>query len=231
MDDISVDHADHPRPTIALALGAGGARGLAHIAVLEAFDDLGIKPTMIAGASIGAVIGAAYAAGVSARQIRSHAERLLRDRSTVMAALVGARTGRLTDLIARGNPFLIDAERFLDRLWPNIIPERFEDLELPLLAVATDYSARTEAVFHKGRLLRAVADSMAIPGLVKPVRHGGHLLVDGGAVNQLPFDHQIGRADLLVAVDVTGGPSPQPTHTPGGFATSWETTIGTYPAS
>ena len=66
MHDISVDHADHPRPTIALALGAGGARGLAHIAVLEAFDDLGIKPAMIAGASIGAVIGAAYAAGVSA---------------------------------------------------------------------------------------------------------------------------------------------------------------------
>jgi len=223
MHDISIDHANHPRPTIALALGAGGARGLAHIAVLEAFDDLGIKPAMIAGASIGAVIGAAYAAGVSARQIRSHTERLLRDRSTVMAALVEARIGRLTDLIARGNPFLIDAERFLDRLWPNIMPERFEDLELPLLAVATDYAARTEAVFHEGRLLRAVAGSMAIPGLVKPVRHGGHLLVDGGAVNPLPFDHLIGRADLLVAVDVTGGPSPQPTHAPGGFATIFGT--------
>src|SRR3954452_7829671 len=110
-----------------------------------------------------------------------------------MAALVGARVGRLTDLIARGNPFLIDAERFLDRLWPNIIPERFEDLELPLLAVATDYSARTEAVFHKGRLLPAVAGWMAIPGLVKPGRHGEHLLVDGGAVNPLPFDHLIDR--------------------------------------
>jgi NTE family protein len=63
---------------------------------------------------------------------------------------------------------------------------------------------------------------MAIPGLVKPVRHGGHLLVDGGAVNPLPFDHLIGRADLLVAVDVTGGPSP-PTHAPGGFATMFGT--------
>ena len=62
------------QPTIALALGAGGARGLAHIAVLEAFDELGIKPAVIAGASMGAVVGAAYAAGVSARQIRSHAE-------------------------------------------------------------------------------------------------------------------------------------------------------------
>src|SRR3954464_15228695 len=140
-----------------------------------------------------------------------------------MAALVGARIGRLTALIARGNPFLIDAERFLDRLWPNIMPERFEDLELPLLAVATDYHARTEAVFHEGRLLRAVAGSMAIPGLVKPVRHGGHLLVDGGAVNPLPFDHLIGRADLLVAVDVTGGPSPYPARSPRGFATMFGT--------
>src|SRR3954471_6317063 len=98
----------HTRPTIALALGAGGARGLAHLVLLEAFDELGIKPAVIAGSSMGAVIGAAYAAGVSARQIRSHAERLLHDRAPVMAALVEARTGRLADLIARGNPLLID---------------------------------------------------------------------------------------------------------------------------
>jgi NTE family protein len=136
-----------------------------------------------------------------------------------MTALVEARTGRLADLIARGNPLLIDGERFLDRLWPNILPERFEDLRLPFLTVATDYYGRTEAVFHAGPLLPAVAGSMAIPGLVKPVRHGGRLLVDGGAVNPLPFDHLIGRASLLVAVDVTGGPSPHSTRAPGGFAT------------
>ena len=99
------------------------------------------------------------------------------------------------------------------------MPERFEDLRLPFLAVATDYYGRTEAVFYAGPLLPAVASSMAIPGLVKPVRHGGRLLVDGGAVNPLPFDHLIGRAGLLVAVDVTGGPSPHPTRAPGGFAT------------
>src|SRR3954454_24938976 len=128
MNDAASARAAHTRPTIAFALGAGGARGLAHLVLLEAFDELGIKPAMIAGSSMGAVIGAAYAAGVSERQIRSHTQSLLRDRSTVMAALVEARIGRLTDLIARGNPFLIDAERFLDRLWPNIIPERFEDL-------------------------------------------------------------------------------------------------------
>src|SRR3954453_18589626 len=219
MNDAASARGAHIQPTIALALGAGGARGLAHLVLLEAFDELGIKPAVIAGSSMGAVIGAAYAAGVSARQIRTHAERLLHDRATVMAALVEARTGRLADLIARGNPLLIDGERFLDRLWPNILPERFEDLRLPFLAVATDYYGRTEAVFHAGPLLPAVAGSMAIPGLGKPVRHGGRLLVDGGAVNPLPFDHLIGRASLLVAVDVTGGPSPDPTRPPGGFAT------------
>src|SRR5215207_5548393 len=151
MNDAARDRAAHTQPTIALALGAGGARGLAHIVVLDAFDELGIKPAVIAGSSMGAVTGAAYAAGVSARQIRSHAERLLHDRAPVMAALVEARTGRLADMIARGNPLLIDGERFLDRLWPNILPERFEDLRLPFLAVATDYYGRTERSFMQDR--------------------------------------------------------------------------------
>src|SRR3954451_24053189 len=151
MNDAASARGTHTQPTIALALGAGGARGLAHLVLLEAFDELGIKPAVIAGSSMGAVIGAAYAAGVSAHQIRTHAERLLHDRATVMAALVEARTGRLADLIARGNPLLIDGERFLDRLWPNILPERFEDLRLPFLAVATDYYGRRRRFFMRDR--------------------------------------------------------------------------------
>jgi NTE family protein len=140
-----------------------------------------------------------------------------------MATLVESRIGRFADLIARGNPLLIDGERFLERLWPGAVPAHFEDLRLPFLAVATDYYGRTEAVFNKGPLLQALAGSMAIPGLVKPVRHGERVLVDGGAVNPLPFDHLIGRADLLVAVDVTGGPSPRPARAPGGFETMFGT--------
>jgi NTE family protein len=223
MNDAEANRAQTAQPTIALALGAGGARGLAHIAALEVFDELGIKPAVIAGTSMGAVIGAAYAAGVSARDIRAHAESFLRDRSVIMAALVEARIGRLAHLVARGNPLLIDGERFLDRMWPEAVPDRFEDLALPLLVVATDYDGRAEAVFHEGPLLPAVAGSMAIPGLVRPVRHGERVLVDGGAINPLPFDHLIGRADLLVAVDVTGGPSPHPTRAPGGFETMFGT--------
>jgi len=205
-------------PTIALALGAGGARGLAHIAVLEAFDELGIKPVAIAGTSIGAMIGAAYAAGMSARTIRGHALDALRDRATLMSALIGARAGRLADMFAGfGNPLLIDAEKFLDRLWPDTVPDRFEDLRVPFTATACDYFGRREAVFNTGPLLTAVAGSIAIPGLVRPVRHGEQTLVDGGAVNPLPFDHLIGRADILVAVDVTGGPNPHAARGPSSF--------------
>jgi NTE family protein len=205
-------------PSFALALGAGGARGLAHIVILEAFDELGLKPAVIAGASMGAVVGAAYAAGMSGREMRAYATRTLRERSEVMAALIASRVGRLTDVLAGfGNPFMIDGERLLDRLWPEAIPEHFEALRLPLVAIATDYYGRAEAVFAEGPLAPAVAGSMAIPGLIRPVRIGERLLVDGGAVNPLPFDHLIGRADILVAADVTGGPMTHPARAPSGF--------------
>jgi NTE family protein len=205
-------------PTIALALGAGGARGLAHIAVLEAFDELGVKPAAIAGTSIGAMIGAAYAAGMSASAVRAHALHVLRDRATLMAALIGARAGRLADVLSGfGNPLLVDPEEFLDRLWPARVPDQFEKLQVPFTAIATDYDSHGEAVFNAGPLLPAVAGSIAIPGLVRPVRHGGRVLVDGGAVNPLPFDHLIGRADVVVAVDVTGGPNPRASGAPSSF--------------
>ena len=80
------------RPTIALALGGGGARGLAHILMLEVFDELGIKPTVIAGTSIGAVFGAAYASGLSARLIRAHTEETLSQRFDIVRQLLSARS-------------------------------------------------------------------------------------------------------------------------------------------
>ena len=104
-----------PSPSFALALGAGGARGLVHIVVLEAFDELGLKPAIIAGASMGAVVGAAYAAGMNGREMRAYAIRILRERSEVMAALIASRVGRLTDVLAGfGNPFLIDGRGGLE---------------------------------------------------------------------------------------------------------------------
>jgi NTE family protein len=195
-------------PTFALALGGGGARGLAHICVLEAFDELGVRPAAIAGTSIGAVIGAAYAAGIPAASLRQHVLAHTRRPAETMGRLLRARVGRVADLL-RGklaNPALIDAEMFLDLFWPRKVPDRFEDLAVPFKAVATDLLTRAEVVFDSGPLAPAVAASMAIPGLIRPLATAGGLLIDGGAVNPLPYDLLKGRAERILAVDVTFGP-------------------------
>ncbi len=193
---------------IALALGSGGARGLAHIEVLEALDEMSVKPVAIAGCSIGAVIGAAYAAGISGKDIRAHVLALLRNRGDLMTRLLRARVGRVSDLFTRGlsNPILIDAEIVLDLFWPELIPDTFEQLTLPMTVIATDYYGRREAVFRSGPLAPAVAGSMAIPGLIRPVEAGGMVLVDGGAVNPLPYAHLFATGAFIIACDVTGGP-------------------------
>ena len=195
------------RPSVALALGSGGARGIAHVEVLEALDDLGIRPIAIAGTSMGAVVGAAYAAGLEARAIRTHVLRVLRNRSNVMGKLLRARVGRFADLVlrGRGNPVLLDPEIFLELFWPAGVPNSFEDLSIKTIVVATDYSNRTEAVFQSGSLTSAVAGSMAIPGLFRPVESDSGLLIDGGAVNPLPYDLLFDLADIVIAVDVTFG--------------------------
>jgi NTE family protein len=205
------------KPRIALALGGGGARGLAHIAVLEAFDEAGIVPVAIAGTSIGAIIGAAYAAGHPGEALRRHALAGFRNRTETMTRLFRARVGSFADLIQRGNPGLVDAEKLLGAFWPREMPERIEQLKLPFAAVATDFYARDRHILQHGPLLPAVAASMAIPGLVKPVAIEGHILIDGGAVDPLPFDVVATEADLVVAVDVTGGPGGK-AGLPGPFA-------------
>jgi NTE family protein len=192
-----------------VALGGGGARGIAHIALLEAFDELGVRPVALSGTSIGAIIGAAYAAGIEAKHLRAHMLAVLRNRSEVMAKLLKARVGRFTDIVLRGiaNPMLLDAEIFLDLFWPEGVPERFEDLATPLQVVTTDFRNRCEAIFSSGLLAPAVAGSMAIPGLIRPVEADGRVLIDGGAVNPLPYDLLFEAADVVIAVDVTFGGS------------------------
>ncbi len=194
-------------PSVAIALGGGGARGLAHIAILEALDELGVRPKAISGTSIGAIIGAAYAAGIEAKHLHAHVLDAMRNRSQVMGKLLKARVGRFADLVLRGagNPIMLDAEICLDLFWPASVPDTFDELNIPLFVVATDFHNRCEAVFSKGLLAPAVAGSMALPGLIKPVESGGRVLVDGGAVNPLPYDLLFGEADVVIAVDVTFG--------------------------
>ncbi len=196
------------REGLGIALGAGGARGLAHVVLLEALDELGVRPVAITGASMGAVVGACYAAGLSGRDLRSHLLRVLGRRHRVMAMLLEARVGRFTAVLRGGlaNPVMVDAELLLSAFWPGGMPERFEDLAIPFAAVATDFYARDELLIAEGALRSAVAGSMAMPGLVRPVSRDGRTLVDGAATNPLPYDRLPPGTAAVVACDVVAGP-------------------------
>jgi NTE family protein len=193
--------------TFALALGAGGARGLAHIAIVEALDEMGVKPVAIAGSSIGGVIGAGYAAGMTGRAMRRHIIALAHNRTEILRRVMGARAVAWSEILGAGfgNPLVVDAARFSDAFIADLTPQNFSDLQIPLTLMATDLHARTPVVFTKGLLKPAVAASMAVPGLVRPIEIDGRVLVDGGAVDPLPFGVLRGKADVILAVDVSGG--------------------------
>jgi len=215
--------AGQRRKTFALALGGGGARSLAEIVVLEALDEMGVKPFAIAGTSLGALIGAAYAAGLPGATIRRHVIAQMHDRA-VLARLMRARAAPLADWLTAplGNPMLIDAEKFCAAFLPPGLPEDFAALEIPLTVIAADFYGRREAAFSSGPLKPAIAASMALPGLVRPMELAGRVLVDGAAVNPIPFDRLRGTADVVVAVDCSGGPT-----APHGIPGPWETVFGT----
>lgn len=201
-------------PSIGLVLGGGGARGLAHILMLEVFDELEIKPKIIAGTSIGAIYGAAYAAGLSAREIRSHTEDTLTKRVSLVRDLFAARAqgaGRFWDLVAARTAFLAPGT-LLDLVLPPGVPRSFEELAIPLHVVASDFYALEAAVFSSGALRPAVAASMALPVIFEPVLIEGRSLIDGGLTNPLPFDLIAGEADVLVAIDVSGTTVPSPSR-------------------
>ena len=192
--------------TFALALGAGGARGIAHVAIVEALDEMGVAPVAIAGSSIGAVIGAGYAAGMSGRAMRRHLITLAHNRTEVLRRVMGARAVAWSDILGAGfgNPLVVDAAKFCDAFMADLAPESFAELKIPLTVMATDLHARTPVVFTDGALKPAVAASMAVPGLVRPIEIDGRVLVDGGAVDPLPFMLLRGRADVVIAVDCSG---------------------------
>ncbi len=118
----------------------------------------------------------------------------------------------------------IDAEKFCAQFLPEAVPVDFAALEIPLTVMATDLHRRQEAPLSSGALRPALAASIAIPGLFRPVTIDGRILIDGGATNPLPFDQLSGLADIIVAVDVFGLPSDR-TDMPG----AWECRLHHYP--
>jgi len=213
--------------TFALALGGGGARGLAHIPVIEALDEMGVKPTVVAGTSIGALIGAAYAAGMRGKDIRRHVIGVAHNPGEITRRLLAARAGTLADFFAGafGQATQINAEKFCAQFLPEAIPADFAMLQIPLMVVATDLYRRQETAFRSGALMPALAASIAIPGLFRPVSIEGRILVDGGASDPLPFGHLRGCADIIVAVDVFGVPTPERSDMPGAWESLYTTVL------
>jgi NTE family protein len=194
--------------TLALALGAGGARGLSHVAVFEALDELGVRPVAIAGSSIGALAGAVYGAGMSGREIRHFVVELAHSRTEVWRRVMQSRAGTFGGMF-NGDfsaAVQLDAEKIVAQFVRDPVPDDFGALKIPLTVVASDLYARRQVPFHSGPLKPALAASIAIPGLMRPVVVGDRVLIDGGATNPLPFDLLRGKADVIVAVDITGQP-------------------------
>ncbi|NRP71464.1 putative NTE family protein [Ensifer psoraleae] len=195
------------RPTIALALGGGGARGLAHIHIIEALDEMGIRPVAIAGSSIGALMGAGMAAGMSGEEIRQHVLSTVGHRGEVLNRLWRLRPVSLSEAMSSGFRFgQFNIERVLKAFLPEALPNRFSDLLIPLKIMATDYYGQTEHVCESGDLHQALAASCALPAVFMPVKIDGRVMIDGGIYNPIPFDHLRGLADIVLAIDVVGGP-------------------------
>lgn len=195
-------------PTFGIAFGGGGARGLAHIHVIEALDELGIRPVAIAGSSIGAVMGAGMAAGMSGHDIHEYARSILGRRAQVASRMWKARPGSFAEAVQGGlHVTQFNIERILKAFLPEAVPAQFEGLKIPLKVTATDYFGHELAVFDSGDLHSALAASAAIPAVFKPVMRDGRMLIDGGIYNPVPFDLIERDADIIVAVDVVGAPS------------------------
>ncbi|HZI84703.1 MAG TPA: patatin-like phospholipase family protein, partial [Casimicrobiaceae bacterium] len=177
------------QPRLGLALGSGSARGWAHVGVLRALVEQGIRADVIAGCSMGAIVGAAYAAG-RIEQLQAWA--LALDRKGVFG---------LIDFGLRGG--LIKGDRLLDFFHGQVAAGcQFSELSVPFGAVATDLASGEEVWLREGKVSEAVRASCAVPGLFQPVWRGGSFLVDGSIVNPIPVSlcRAMG-ADVVIAVD------------------------------
>ena len=197
-------------PRIGLALGGGSARGFAHVLMLEAFDELGVKPSIIAGTSMGAICGAAYAAGHSGAELRHELIAIFGKRRHFLKRLAGRFRGGFPNLWSLRFPSVLDNVTLFEMLLPEAMRCSFDTLQIPFVAIAADYYAIEQVVLDKGPLIPALAASSALPSLARPVVLDGRVLIDGGYVNPVPYDVIMDRADLTVAVDVTGDTKRRP---------------------
>jgi len=189
LESNSVDGAARPR--IALVLGGGAARGFAHIGVIRVLEREKIPVDLVVGTSVGSLIGALYAHQANSFELEWTAFTLEKD-DLFDYALLSASMGP------------IKGERLESFVTKKIPVTNIENLKVPFAAVATDLNRGTRVVLDRGPLARAIRASCAIPGVFQPVEHQGRLLVDGGAIDNLPV--AVARekgADIVIAVDIS----------------------------
>jgi NTE family protein len=182
------------RPCIGLALGSGAARGWAHVGVLRELASLGIEPHVIAGTSIGALVGGAYASG--------HLDRF----EEWICGLDRRKIMKYLDVTSPTGGGFIQGKRLMDFFRGRIGDIRIEDLDRPYGAIATDLASGREVWFRDGSLFDAVRASIALPGLFTPEKIADQWLVDGGLVNPVPVSlcRALG-AEVVVAVNLNHG--------------------------
>lgn len=176
---------------IGVVFGAGSVRGISHIGVIKVLQQIGIKPYCITGSSIGAIVGAAYALGIIPKKMENLAK------SMNIFELV-----KLTDItfpkdgLIKGNKI----EKFIESFINDF---RFEDTKIPFACTATDINSGEKVILNSGLLRNAVRASISIPGLFKPVKINGRLLVDGGLVDPVPVDvaYSMG-AEKVIAISL-----------------------------
>lgn len=178
------------KPKIGIALGAGSARGWAHIGVLRALDAAGIRPHVVCGTSIGALVGAVYADGKTDELMQW------------VTSLTWRKVMGFFDVSFSGG--IIKGARLTTFLRDNFMSKSIAELALPFAAVATDLASGREIWLREGRVADAVRASIALPGLFTPQSSGGRLLVDGALVNPVPVSlcRAMG-ADFVIAVDLS----------------------------
>lgn len=170
-----------------MALGGGGARGYAHIGVMRVLEREGLQPSVIAGTSMGSLVGAFFAAGLKA--------------DTVQEIITQTSFWKLLDL----NPFkdMLSFGELVKLMEPHV-PRNFAELAIPFSVTASDLITGTEVYFRDGDLYQAIRGSIAYPGAINPIWVENRLLSDGGILNQIPVDAvRFMGAERILAVDVT----------------------------
>jgi len=218
---------------IGLTLGGGGARGICHIEFIKVLDNMNLKPSVISGTSIGAIIGAFYASGLTGKEINDILDKIDISNKKIDKDISASKTegskiekfvdDKITDIKEYYKKFenihkMIDISFFkntsfiygkgVEKFFNDNLPVKtFEELKIPLKIVATDYWEQKQVIFDSGDLISAIRASMSIPAVFEPVINDDMVLIDGGITNNLPYDIIQDECDITVAIDVSGNVS------------------------